>query len=190
MSGLFCSYLYAWSYVGHSLDICVASHMIFCQILCKIRTGLLEFMEIDNLAWWTWQYSWPNNCQAICLIWTWPGLHTVNFSLEMVKTKHLSWKNIFHSTEKDKNREEIIFEILHCPFAQCVIWNSYQVMQSIVAKLKNHVAVRYPNKMAWLAPSQNLTKSVTKKERIASNRSHTLNKFEWGLETVNLSILS
>ena len=40
---------------------------------------------------------------------------TVNFGSEMVKAKHVSGKNIFCSTNKDKIGEETIFEIVHFP---------------------------------------------------------------------------
>ena len=43
-------------------------------------------------------------------------LHTMNFGSEMVQVKHVSGKNIFCSMNKDKIREERIFEIVHCPF--------------------------------------------------------------------------
>ena len=43
-------------------------------------------------------------------------VHTVNFCLEMVQAKHVSGKNTFYSTNKDKIGEERIFEIVHCPF--------------------------------------------------------------------------
>ena len=42
--------------------------------------------------------------------------HTVNFGSEMVQAKHVSGKNIFCSMNKEKIREERIFEIVHCPF--------------------------------------------------------------------------
>ena len=42
--------------------------------------------------------------------------HTVNFGFEMVQAKHVSRKNIFCSINKEKIREERIFEIVHCPF--------------------------------------------------------------------------
>ena len=42
--------------------------------------------------------------------------HTVNFGSEMVKAKHVAGKNIFFSKNKEKVREERIFEIAHCPF--------------------------------------------------------------------------
>ena len=41
---------------------------------------------------------------------------TVNFSLEMEYAKYVSGKNIFYSINKDKIREERIFEIVHCRF--------------------------------------------------------------------------
>ena len=40
----------------------------------------------------------------------------MNFGSEMVKAKHVSGKYIFCSMNKEKIREERIFEILHCPF--------------------------------------------------------------------------
>ena len=43
-------------------------------------------------------------------------IHTVNFGSEMVWAKHVSGKNIFCSMNKEKIREERIFEIVHCPF--------------------------------------------------------------------------
>ena len=43
-------------------------------------------------------------------------IHTVNFGSEMVQAKHVSGKNIFCSMNKEKIREERIFEIVHCPF--------------------------------------------------------------------------
>ena len=42
--------------------------------------------------------------------------HTVNFGSEMVLAKHASGKNIFCSMNKEKIKEERIFEIVHCPF--------------------------------------------------------------------------
>ena len=44
------------------------------------------------------------------------GEHTVNSDLEMVLANHVSGKNIFYSTNKDKIGEERTFVILHCPF--------------------------------------------------------------------------
>ena len=38
------------------------------------------------------------------------------FCLEMVQAKHVSGKNKFYSTNKDKIGEEKIFEIVHFPF--------------------------------------------------------------------------
>ena len=43
-------------------------------------------------------------------------VHTVNFGSKMVQAKHVSRKNIFCSMDKEKIREKIIFEIVHCPF--------------------------------------------------------------------------
>ena len=43
-------------------------------------------------------------------------LPTVNFGSEMVQAKHVSGKNIFCSMNKEKIREERIFEIIHSPF--------------------------------------------------------------------------
>ena len=42
--------------------------------------------------------------------------HTVNSGSAMVEAKHVSGKNIFCSINKEKIREERIFEIVHCPF--------------------------------------------------------------------------
>ena len=42
--------------------------------------------------------------------------HTMNFGSEMVLAKHVSGYNIFSSMNKEKIREERIFEIVHCPF--------------------------------------------------------------------------
>ena len=50
------------------------------------------------------------------ILFTFHSLHTVNFSSEMVWAKHVSGKNIFCSINKEKIREEKIFEIVHCPF--------------------------------------------------------------------------
>ena len=41
---------------------------------------------------------------------------TVNFGSEMRSAKHVSGKNMFCSMNKEKIREERIFEIVHCPF--------------------------------------------------------------------------
>ena len=43
-------------------------------------------------------------------------VHTVNFGSEMVKKKHVAGKNIYCSMNKEKIREESIFEIVDCPF--------------------------------------------------------------------------
>ena len=43
-------------------------------------------------------------------------LHTVNFSSEMGKAKHVSGKKIFCSMNVYKIRGKRILEIVHCPF--------------------------------------------------------------------------
>ena len=40
----------------------------------------------------------------------------MNAGLEMVQAKHVSGKNIFWPSNKEKIGEERIFEIIHCPF--------------------------------------------------------------------------
>ena len=43
------------------------------------------------------------------------SLHSVNFGSEMVQAKHVSGKNVFWSMNKEKIREERIFEMVNCP---------------------------------------------------------------------------
>ena len=43
-------------------------------------------------------------------------MHSVNSGSDMVQAKHVSGKNIFCSMNREKIREERIFEIVHCPF--------------------------------------------------------------------------
>ena len=40
----------------------------------------------------------------------------MNFGSEMAQAEHVSGKDIFPSMNKEKVREERIFDIVHCPF--------------------------------------------------------------------------
>ena len=62
------------------------------------RVGL-KFMQGDHLTTYDIYY-----------------VHTVNFGSEMLQAKHVSGKNTFCCMNREKIREEKIFEIVHCPF--------------------------------------------------------------------------
>ena len=56
--------------------------------------------------------------------------------------------------------------------AQCVIWNSYQVIQSNVAEFKKFEGARYPKKMDYCHQPLLGSKFYFQKRSFASNRGH------------------